>query len=214
MRKTKAESAQTREALLNAALTVFYERGVSQASLQEIASQAGMTRGALYWHFRNKEDLFDALFQHFFNQLTQSMALEIAAQSPDIWNKFTQSALHDFEQLADNEDYFKFLYILHLNCEHTKQNEKVVALLRKYQEMWHTLLQQTFAVCVQQGILPANLNLQAAVLYFQSLVMGLTESWLINPSRFDIKRIAPAFIKTALCTLQYSPDLRLEADPT
>ena len=62
MRKTKEEAQQTRSNLLNAALNVFYERGVAQASLDEIAKAAGVTRGALYWHFKNKEDLFEALF--------------------------------------------------------------------------------------------------------------------------------------------------------
>ena len=62
MRKTKEEAYQTRCNLLVAALSVFYERGVAQASLDEIAKAAGVTRGALYWHFKNKEDLFEALF--------------------------------------------------------------------------------------------------------------------------------------------------------
>ena len=68
MRKTKAEAMKTREYLMLAALDTFYLRGVARASLNEIAQTAGVTRGALYWHFKNKEDLFDALFQvHFAN---------------------------------------------------------------------------------------------------------------------------------------------------
>ena len=56
MRKTKEEAQQTRCNLLAAALTVFYHRGVAHTSLDEIAKAAGVTRGALYWHFKNKED--------------------------------------------------------------------------------------------------------------------------------------------------------------
>lgn len=52
MRKTKAESQKTRQHLLNAALEVFHKQGVTRATLQEIAQEAGVTRGALYWHFR------------------------------------------------------------------------------------------------------------------------------------------------------------------
>ena len=54
MRKTKAEALKTREYLMLSALDTFYERGVSRASLNEIAQNAGVTRGALYWHFKNK----------------------------------------------------------------------------------------------------------------------------------------------------------------
>src|SRR5690554_1809433 len=60
-RKTKAEAAATREALLDAAEEVFLEKGVARTSLEQIARHAGMTRGAVYWHFKNKADLFQAM---------------------------------------------------------------------------------------------------------------------------------------------------------
>ncbi|MGL6253408.1 MAG: TetR family transcriptional regulator, partial [Billgrantia desiderata] len=60
-RRTKAEAAATREALLDAAEEVFLERGVARTSLEQIAREAGVTRGAVYWHFKNKADLFRAM---------------------------------------------------------------------------------------------------------------------------------------------------------
>ncbi|EMS2106601.1 TetR family transcriptional regulator [Neisseria gonorrhoeae] len=63
MRKTKTEALKTKEHLMLAALETFYRKGIARTSLNEIAQAAGVTRGALYWHFKNKEDLFDALFQ-------------------------------------------------------------------------------------------------------------------------------------------------------
>ncbi|MBV5333220.1 TetR family transcriptional regulator, partial [bacterium] len=62
-RKTKEEAQETRKAILDAAETVFQERGVSRTSLAEIATAAGVTRGAIYWHFANKAELFDAMIQ-------------------------------------------------------------------------------------------------------------------------------------------------------
>lgn len=50
-----------RERLLDAALAEFRERGYAAASLQGIAARAGLTKGAIYWSFRDKEDLFLAL---------------------------------------------------------------------------------------------------------------------------------------------------------
>ncbi len=54
MRRTKEDAQLTREALLDAAEVLFAQRGVSRTSLQEIAKAAGMTRGAVYWHFKDK----------------------------------------------------------------------------------------------------------------------------------------------------------------
>ena len=55
------EAAATRDALLDAAERVFRERGVAHTSLAEVAAAAGVTRGAVYWHFRDKAALFEAL---------------------------------------------------------------------------------------------------------------------------------------------------------
>src|SRR5690625_5575027 len=59
----RVDAEATREALLDAAEAVFYERGVARASLEAIARRAGLTRGALYWHFDGKADLFRQLLE-------------------------------------------------------------------------------------------------------------------------------------------------------
>ena len=63
VRRTKADAEATRDQLLDAAQTVFYEKGVAGASLAEVAKEAGLTRGAIYWHFGDKVDLFNALLR-------------------------------------------------------------------------------------------------------------------------------------------------------
>src|SRR5262245_1499326 len=60
-RRTKEDAAATREQLLDAAERVFRENGVTRTTLAEIAQAAGVTRGAVYWHFRDKADLFEAM---------------------------------------------------------------------------------------------------------------------------------------------------------
>src|SRR3546814_20198970 len=60
-RKTKQGAEKTRNEILDAAEILFSERGASRTSLEEIARAAGVTRGAVYWHFRNKVDLFEAM---------------------------------------------------------------------------------------------------------------------------------------------------------
>ena len=63
MRRTKKEALQTTESLLDAALDVFLDKGYSATTLQDIAEHAGVTRGALYWHFKGKEDVYRGLFE-------------------------------------------------------------------------------------------------------------------------------------------------------
>ena len=60
MRKTKEEAEKTRKAILNASLKVFSTKGYARSRLEDVAKDAGVTRGAIYWHFDNKADLFSS----------------------------------------------------------------------------------------------------------------------------------------------------------
>ena len=62
-RRTKLEAEQTRHAILDAAERIFYAHGVTRTSLEEIAKHAGVTRGAVYWHFKDKIELCEAMLQ-------------------------------------------------------------------------------------------------------------------------------------------------------
>jgi AcrR family transcriptional regulator len=61
-RTREQKRAANRQRLLDAALKVFSERGYHAATIEEIAAESGLSNGALYYNFRNKEDLFLALF--------------------------------------------------------------------------------------------------------------------------------------------------------
>jgi AcrR family transcriptional regulator len=62
-RAARAQGRETREELLSAALRVFARRGYREAGVDEIAAEAGYSKGALYWHFSGKEELFAALLE-------------------------------------------------------------------------------------------------------------------------------------------------------
>ena len=62
-RRTKEDAMATRHKLLDSAENLFQAQGVSRTSLQDIARRAGATRGAIYWHFKDKADLFNAMME-------------------------------------------------------------------------------------------------------------------------------------------------------
>lgn len=71
MRRTKEDAEETRQKLLHSALEVFGEKGFAATRLSEIAAAAGVTRGAIYWHFKNKEELFLELVRSRINPFIQ-----------------------------------------------------------------------------------------------------------------------------------------------
>lgn len=79
VRRTKEEAQATRERLLDTAEAVFLARGLSRSSLQDIAVAAGLTRGAIYWHFADKLALFDAMRSRVNLPMEQALAAAEAA---------------------------------------------------------------------------------------------------------------------------------------
>ncbi len=65
VRKTKEDAEKTYYALLNSAEQLFSIKGVAKTTLGDIAKHAGMTRGAVYWHFKNKDSIVEALWQEY-----------------------------------------------------------------------------------------------------------------------------------------------------
>ena len=102
MRRTKAEAEQTRHDILKAALILFDEQGYVQTSLSDIARKAEVTRGAIYWHFDNKEQIVAALVQAQFDDLMRQNAAAISA--PDIWQTLGDNFIAYFHELIRSPD--------------------------------------------------------------------------------------------------------------
>ena len=76
----KQKQAHTRECLMRAAAKVFADRGLQQASIDEVAEHAGYTKGAFYANFKNKEELFLAMLDERFVQRIEDIEAAIAGE--------------------------------------------------------------------------------------------------------------------------------------
>ena len=203
MRKTKIEALKTRQHLLDAALEVLWRNGVTRSSLQEIAQEAGVTRGALYWHFKNKEDLFDALLFHcYFTPLTEPFDSDEAKASDNLWAHLRQSLLGIFRRMAQDEKHRKFCNVLYMKCEASPANQAITDLVEKYYELGHSQIRSVMRLCHQRGLLPADTDLELSTLYLQSCVAGLIGIWNCNPGQFDILPAAERILDTCFSALQ------------
>ena len=133
MRRTKFEAEQTREAIIAVAVTVFLDRGFSRATFDEIAQTAGVTRGAIYWHFRNKLEIFYALERRadlpneaFGDRLRARLAADSDLDPLDELADTIREGVRAFE--ADTERR-RILTILWLRCEYV--GEMLPALERR-----------------------------------------------------------------------------------
>lgn len=192
-RRTKEDAQATRAALLDAAERVFQEHGVSRATLAEIATEAGVTRGALYWHFKDKADLYNAMMERVILPLESDWkALQESQGDPlPIWRSHLQRALW---RLVHDEQTRRVLQIAMQKVEHTPEMNAVVE--------HHIQMHRARADCERQvleraaatrGIrLPAPADHLAQGIH--ALVQGMVYSWLLDRS-FDLEAAANASVE-------------------
>jgi AcrR family transcriptional regulator len=98
--------AQTRARLLQAAASVYARRGFSGATLDEVAAEAGFTKGAVYAHFGSKENLLVALLEeHLANQAMEQVAL--FDRERITWERPLAGSAHWMERVQENPEPFR-----------------------------------------------------------------------------------------------------------
>jgi AcrR family transcriptional regulator len=102
--KHQLQSEATRAALLQAARKIFVRDGFERAQIDDIAAEAGRTRGAVYTHFESKEDLFLSLLEQQM-QGTRSRATEFIASQSEESPELRLKALKKFYSEADDPEW-------------------------------------------------------------------------------------------------------------
>ncbi len=115
------EAAATRAALLDAAERVFRERGVAHTSLAEIAAAAGVTRGAVYWHFRDKTALFEALCERVQLPMEAMLASAGEIRQKDPLGALRALAVNGLVRLATDARTQAVFDVIFHKCEFTAE---------------------------------------------------------------------------------------------
>ena len=185
MRRTKEEAEKTRCAILEAAETLFLEKGVAHTSLEHIARHAGVTRGAVYWHFANKADLFNAMLNQV--RLPPEQLAERMRGCPehDPLQTLRELCIEAIENLAREPQKKRIFTILLRKCEFTEE-------LREAEERQEAFINLFIALCEQQFNTPsvrlhlhAGLTPRLAARTVHALLIGLFYDWSRDPNLFD-----------------------------
>jgi TetR/AcrR family transcriptional regulator, acrAB operon repressor len=131
VRKTKEDAEITRKQIINAAREVFLSKGVSKTTLELIASRAGVTRGAVYWHFKNKTELFHAMRDQVVLPLIDSLdetllPAEDASSTTDPLNAIENFLRSTVQKLNDHQETRETYEIMMSKCEYVDDFEDVL----------------------------------------------------------------------------------------
>ncbi len=205
-KKTKAEAEKTREALLDAAEQVFCNRGVSRTALAEIAEAAGTTRGAIYWHFKNKKDLFHGIHERATHPLYQRLDQDIDGKAEDPLGRLRDSVVYCLADLVDNPRSQRMLLILLYKCEYVEEMSEVLDEIEKNKAWFNERVVEILEEARQKGQLDQDLCPKLASISLHAYITGVMREWLRKPESFDLKAEAPALIDRFLRGWGYQPD--------
>lgn len=114
-RRTKEEAEQTRQAVLDSALDILYEKGFSRTTFDEIAKRINLTKGAVYWHFRNKADLLAALLKQKFS--AKQKELESKISPPNSIASLREVLRLHAQSIEQDPAFQKFLFFVVFQME-------------------------------------------------------------------------------------------------
>jgi TetR/AcrR family transcriptional regulator, acrAB operon repressor len=209
-RKTKIEAAITREQLLDAAERVFRERGVSRTSLAEVAAAAGVTRGAVYWHFKDKADLFEAMCERATLPLDALLSKAGASPCADPLNALRELSIAALTALATDPRAQAVFEVIFHKTELTgelapvagqRERERCECLLSV-----ERLVQQAVAV----GQLPPDTETDLTTRLLHAYVAGIMREWILDKTAYDLAASASAFIDTIMAGLLAHPPRRVD----
>jgi len=202
MRRTKAEAAETRDAILTAAEQVFLERGLTQSTLMQIACHAGVTRGAIYFHFHDKLDIFQAIINRTCFPHEEIMVQAAACDHPNPMHVLEQSILTALELFATNERQQNVFTIIHQRCEYVGEIAPLVEHLKEARANVLSLFTGLLNISERRGELSEEWTSISAAQILLAILSGLLNEWMRSERSFDLVRSGGKTIKTMIQSMR------------
>ena len=199
------EAAATREALLDAALHVFRERGVARTTLAEIAAAAGLTRGAVYWHFRDKTDVFTAMCDRVQLPMEATLARVGEIHHHDPLAALRGVAVNALVQLATDPGVQAVFDVIFHKCEFAAEFATIAARRRTTDSACHLSVERLLQQAVAKRQLPRDTDTRVAALGMNAFMVGVMHQWVRLPAAYDLERAAPQMIDLFLAGLCAHP---------
>jgi TetR/AcrR family acrAB operon transcriptional repressor len=208
-RRTKEEARETRTRILDAAENVFYDKGVAHASLEDIAAAAEVTRGAIYWHFKDKGELFDAMMNRVVLPAEEMLERAGLKGDPDPLELLRRASIDVLLRTAKDARMRRVFEIAYHKCEYVGDAAGVRERHIASQNDCLKTIEAGFRACVAQGRLPRSVKPRIAAIGAMSLVSGLIANWVLEPGSFALKKHAETLVDTYFRGLASTPKAKV-----
>ena len=206
MRRTKQESEKTREDLLNAAVKIFSEKGVARSTLDEIAKAANVSRGAIYWHFKNKTEMFDALYERLNHPLIERIMADLEKDHPEPQMQLRDLCVKLLLNLEEDEQIRQALILFMLKCDYSGELAAYKEKHNKTKKEKQKAFARYFEKAREKGRLSCDVAPETLAQMIGIFMKGMVIEYLDNPESFKMKDTAPKLIDLFFKNLGLTPN--------
>lgn len=203
LRRTKEEALETRESILDAAERVFFERGVSRTTIEQVANAAGVTRGAVYWHFQNKSDMFNAVVERV--RMPMESAFYRILESADTIEDLERHCATSLVEVHRNERLRRVYTVLLLKCEYTEDMGSLIDRERATREHATKSLMRFFSILQKSGRMTTAREPRALALALYAYMLGLYTDYLRSPELYRMPDDASILARYFFAPLKAAP---------
>lgn len=172
---------------MDAAAIVFEQQGVAGTTLQHIATAAGVTRGAIYWHFQDKGALFTALMERAKMPMETAMAVLDREDTDDPLAHLRDCMLESLRLTATDERVRRMFDIATRKLEMVGKMSQMRERFLQSHQRWMERAASRVRIGMRRGQVRADASPQAAALGMWSVMDGLIRVWLADPAAFDLQ---------------------------
>jgi TetR/AcrR family acrAB operon transcriptional repressor len=197
-RRTKEEAAATRDSILDAAEKLFVEQGVSRTTLQHIASAAGVTRGAIYWHFDDKGALFNAMMERATLPFECALSVLGKAEEAHVLDDLRTFIVEIFRVTETNPQARRVFEIASLKVEFVSEMDAVRVRRRQSQGDWMAQVIERLTLAQKGGQIRPDVDPQVLATGLWALMDGLIRNWMFDPDSFSLIDAGDKLVGTML----------------
>ncbi len=208
-RKTKEEAEATREEILDAAEACFLQQGVFRTSLEHIAARAGYTRGAVYWHFKNKLEVLQAVIDRVRVPLFCGLE-EMSREKQQPLLALRRFHDHALAEIANTPHARNTIEITLLRCEYADETEELFAQGQRATAQALTHMTTTLQRARKLGHLRDGIDPRAAARAIHFLIGGALRHWILSPNDMCLHREGMAALDMFLAGIAVEGVLAVE----
>ncbi len=182
--KEKSNEIDRKTQILSAALNCFVSKGYYETTMDDIVKESKLSKGAIYWYFKSKEQILEEVMVFWFNLFVQQFEA-LLAEVTDYRRALTDLGKIIFDEVLEEKE-MRWMFFEYMG--HASRKKELQEIISDYYSKWMDMFEDFMRQGVKNGQLKVK-NVRTAIEHISSIIEGSLLIWMINPDLIDPKKV-------------------------